>query len=159
MLNMNDGPYRDNLESHVKRNEKRIAKIERQLSEIDNVPGIWGSIKSLVYNLTHPKSVENYLVVLGMLVVGIVFTVGLPACMQSCHEEQAQKRKEATKQWTSACNALGLSFVKYHDGYQDEQYIVCAGEDRVTYINPARPDKSYIRTVDEMEKAKPNFED
>lgn len=162
---MDNNPYRDSLENKVSRLEQRIeevnrsnfdniGRLEKRINDAKLVPSLWGTFKSFAYNVTHPKDTGTPLAILSIVGLVAVFAVGVPSCVQSCNADQQHERELHSQERSQACEALGLSFMEYRNSTNDQRdYIVCAGQERVVYINPSYPERSYARTTEQLQQA------
>lgn len=162
-------PYRDSIESRVGRLEQKVeenhSELKGQISDLLNKikgirtapPSIWHSIKSAFYNSTHWSgwSDGGGVAVLAIIGLAATFIFGVPSCVRSCNADNAQAREALVHQREEACEALGLRYAEYWDdpNASRNDYIICVGTDRVVYISPADPTRSYSRTIEQLNSA------
>jgi hypothetical protein len=144
-------PYRDSLENQVRRNSERIdemhqdlsnglEKLEKRINNAKLVPSIWGSTKSVFYNMTHWKGWGDGGGLFALAIIGIAAALifGAPACLQSCEEtpEQARASEEARKarveEQQASCQAMGMEFVEWDNG---TKRLTCANQQQVAVID------------------------
>ena len=134
-----------------------IIKLDKKIDNSKLIPSVWTTFKSTFHNFTHWDRWSSWgISSLTIMVISIgAFGFFVPFWMQSC---EAEAEREITRQQQS-CDALGLSYVTFHDDIHDHtDYIFCADDDHVVYLNTAYPESSYTTTVGNFRGALPTNE-
>jgi len=147
---MSDGPYRNNLESRVSNLEQEVETLKG--SAVDKGPSVKKAFKGQIVTLLNDGSLAGGSFIAILLAI-VCFS--FPSCVRSCNADNAQAREALVHQREEACEALGLRYAEYWDdpNASRNDYIICVGTDRVVYISPADPTRSYSRTIEQLNSA------